>query len=123
MPAPAELEAVHARTTTGSTVETSRHPVPAESSPSEQEPPAAGWPIPSQAEIAIAGLVGLVVAGATGEPLYGATLAVVVLGWELIRRSMSRVSWSFGDGFLGYRADLGQARGIQEDDDVHWSWR
>ena len=40
-----------------------------------------------------------------------------------IRRIDRRVPFSFGEGFVGYRADLGWPRGVQEDDDVRWNWR
>jgi hypothetical protein len=29
---------------------------------------------------------------------------------------------SFGDGFLGYRSHTDWPRGVQEDDDLRWSW-
>jgi hypothetical protein len=45
-------------------------------------------------------------------------IAAVSIRW--INR---HVSFSFGQGFVGYRADLGWPRGIQEDDDVRWNWR
>ena len=117
-----ELEAVRARTTTGSTLDHAADLGAVQSERRDGRPPAADWPLPSQAEIAVAAFVGLAVAGATGEPAHGAAAAVVVLGWERIRRAIGRAPWSFGDGFLGYRADLGRARGVQEDDDFHWTW-
>ena len=48
------------------------------------------------------------------------SLGVVAIGIRWIDR---HVSFSFGEGFVGYRADLGWPRGIQEDDDVRWNWR
>jgi hypothetical protein len=37
------------------------------------------------------------------------------------RRIDRRVPFSFSE-LLGYRADLGWPRGVQEDDDVRWNW-
>ena len=48
------------------------------------------------------------------------SLGVAAVGIRWIDR---HVSFSFGEGFVGYRADLGWPRGIQEDDDVHWNWQ
>jgi hypothetical protein len=45
-----------------------------------------------------------------------------VVGGIVLRRLASRVSFSFGEGFLPYRSDLGWPRGVQEDDDFHWAW-
>jgi len=48
-----------------------------------------------------------------------------VLGFAVIglRWTDRHLPFSFGQGFIGYRADLGWPRGVQEDDDVHWNWR
>ena len=73
------------------------------------------------------------------RPIGWATLialpALVLLGWEaaiaigftgaLIRAVDGRVArsdLSFASGFLGYRAEPGWPRGVQEDDDVRWNW-
>jgi hypothetical protein len=40
-----------------------------------------------------------------------------------LRRIDRRISFSFGQGFLGYRADLGWPQGVQEDDDFRWNWK
>jgi hypothetical protein len=34
-----------------------------------------------------------------------------------------RIPFSFGQGFLGYRSDLGWPQGVQEDDDFRWNWK
>jgi hypothetical protein len=47
-------------------------------------------------------------------------LGAVVLH-ELHRRA-SRVTFSFGEGFLPYRTQTGWPQGVQEDDDVRWNW-
>jgi hypothetical protein len=33
-----------------------------------------------------------------------------------------RAGFSFADGIIGPRLALGWPRGVQEDDDVHWTW-
>lgn len=48
------------------------------------------------------------------------SLGIAAVGIRWIDR---HVSFSFGEGFVGYRADLGWPRGIQEDDDVRWNWQ
>jgi hypothetical protein len=53
-----------------------------------------------------------------------ALIAVGTLaGARIIRRIGQHVPFGFGDGFVAFRADLGWPHGIQEDDDVHWTWR
>ena len=47
--------------------------------------------------------------------LLGAATMVV------LRIVEGRTRLSFGQGFIGYRGD-GWPVGVQEDDDVHWSW-
>ena len=46
-------------------------------------------------------------------------LGLAAIGSQQLER---HVPFSFGQGFIGYRADLGWPRGVQEDDDVHWNW-
>ncbi len=76
---------------------------------------------------------------AFGAALAGTTLIVVaVAAWSgdvrvpllvllgaatmvVLRIVEGRTRLSFGQGFLGYRGD-GWPVGVQEDDDVHWSW-
>ena len=48
------------------------------------------------------------------------SIGIAAVGIRWIDR---QVSFSFGEGFVGYRADLGWPRGVQEDDDVRWNWR
>ena len=72
--------------------------------------------------------VGAAAAGAgasalTGDPRIGLALIGVVGLASLLRSADRRLPFSFGEGFVGYRADLGWPRGVQEDDDVHWAWR
>ena len=47
------------------------------------------------------------------------SLGLAAVGFRRIDR---RVPFSFGEGFIGYRSDLGWPQGVQEDDDVHWNW-
>ena len=52
--------------------------------------------------------------------LLGAVLAV--LGRE-IHRLAARADFTFGEGFLPYRADeTNWPRGVQEEDEVRWHW-
>jgi len=46
----------------------------------------------------------------------------LAIGW-LVRHTSHRAPFGFGDGFVAFHSDLGWPQGIQEDDDVHWSWR
>jgi hypothetical protein len=51
-------------------------------------------------------------------------LAVAAGAWLLqeIRVVVDMIPFSFGEGFVGYRGDQGWPQGVQEDDDVRWSW-
>jgi hypothetical protein len=74
-------------------------------------------------ELAIAVAVAIVssfVASDIRVAIVVGSLAFATVG---IRRIDRRLSFSFGEGFIGYRADLGWPRGVQEDDDVRWNWR
>jgi hypothetical protein len=46
-------------------------------------------------------------------------LAILAGALRILQR---RTGFSFGDGFVGPRLELGWPRGVQEDDDVHWTW-
>jgi hypothetical protein len=61
--------------------------------------------------------------------------ALAVFGWQLalmiaivaaamreLDGGLDEAARGFGDGFLPYRPDDGWPRGVQEDDDVRWSW-
>ena len=52
-------------------------------------------------------------------------ILVFALGFAVIglRWTDRHLPFPFGQGFIGYRADLGWPQGVQEDDDVHWNWR
>jgi hypothetical protein len=51
-------------------------------------------------------------------------LAVAIAVWLLleIQIVVDMIPFSFGEGFVGYRGDQGWPQGVQEDDDVRWSW-
>jgi hypothetical protein len=57
-----------------------------------------------------------------GDVRWGIAAAAVLVILIGLRRVSQRVTFSFGEGFLPYRSDLGWPSGIQEDDDFHWSW-
>jgi hypothetical protein len=68
----------------------------------------------------------LAIAAAASFVAADARVAIVIgsLGFAAvgIRRIDRSVPFSFGEGFVGYRADVGWPHGIQEDDDVRWNW-
>lgn len=68
-------------------------------------------------------VVGLVASAVSGDPRMGIVLVSMAAWAGLIRSADRRLPFSFGEGFVGYRADLGWPQGVQEDDDVHWTWR
>src|SRR4051795_2981700 len=49
----------------------------------------------------------------------GLAVVIFVATWIL----GGRVTFSFGQGVVGYRSDLGWPTGVQEDDDFRWNWR
>jgi hypothetical protein len=49
----------------------------------------------------------------------GLAVVIFVATWVL----GGRVTFSFGQGVVGYRSDLGWPTGVQEDDDLRWNWR
>jgi hypothetical protein len=67
--------------------------------------------------------VGIGAMAASGDPRVGLALGGIVGLAGLIRSADRRLPFSFGEGFVAYRADLGWPRGVQEDDDVRWSVR
>lgn len=46
-----------------------------------------------------------------------------LLAGGLVHRIARRAPFGFGAGFIAFRDDLGWPVGVQEDDEVHWSWR
>jgi hypothetical protein len=68
--------------------------------------------------VAVVALVGFF----SGEVLVSVMTGVAALGALALRRVAIRERFGFGDGFTPFRSDLGWPRGVQEDDDFHWSW-
>jgi hypothetical protein len=66
-------------------------------------------------------LTGLAVAMAVDwriGPLAGGAIAAA----RVLRAIDRRVSFSFGEGFISFRREMGWPTGVQEDDDLHWDW-
>ena len=61
-----------------------------------------------------------IVVGDARIGLGGALFVATIISVRFIDR---HVTFSFGAGFVGYRADMGWPHGVQEDDDFHWDWR
>jgi hypothetical protein len=73
------------------------------------------------ADVAPVATIG-VVAVASGELVAAVMSGVAVLGALVLRRLTIVERFGFGDGFTPFRSELGWPRGVQEDDDFHWSW-
>jgi hypothetical protein len=58
--------------------------------------------------------------GDAGNAFWSGFVAAFLVASQIIDR---HVSFSFGQGFVGYRPDMAWPQGVQEDDDVHWDWR
>jgi hypothetical protein len=69
--------------------------------------------------VAAAAVVWLL-SGDAGYAFWGGLVAVFVVAAQVIDWPSS---FSFGQGFVGYRPDPAWPHGVQEDDDVHWNWR
>jgi hypothetical protein len=48
--------------------------------------------------------------------------AVVAPALRELHRRASRATFSFGEGFIPYPAQLSWPKGVQEDDEVRWNW-
>jgi len=73
--------------------------------------------------IGLLGLVaGLVLAIVTHDVQWSAIGALSLVAGIALRRIANRVTFSFGEGVVAYKSDLGWPRGVQEDDDLRWSW-
>jgi hypothetical protein len=85
--------------------------------------PGVMWTAVAGRSLAVALVVGFAAGFALHDPRVG--LAVAVGAWLLqeIRVVVDMIPFSFGEGFIGYRGDQGWPQGVQEDDDVRWSWR
>ena len=86
-------------------------------------------PLPLAARVELERELAIAVAVAVASSFVAADVRVAIVVGSLafvavgIRRIDRRISFSFGEGFIGYRADLGWPHGVQEDDDVRWNWR
>src|SRR3954453_960894 len=73
--------------------------------------------------LAVAGTAALATLILSGDirAAVGGALAVVIFvaTWIL----GGRVTFSFGQGVVGYRGDMGWPTGVQEEDDFHWNGR
>jgi hypothetical protein len=70
----------------------------------------------------VAGFLVATAAVAQVDVRLGLTFSATVCAGVGVRWIDRHVTFSFGQGFIGYRGDLGWPRGVQEDDDVHWNW-
>jgi hypothetical protein len=80
------------------------------------------FPTPALGLVAVAVTLTLALVVVTGDVRLGVLAgasAVTAIG---LRRVSQRLTFSFGEGFVPYRSDLGWPSGVQEDDDFHWSW-
>ena len=79
--------------------------------------------VSSGRSVVIALLAGLV----AGVAMHDGRVAVVVGGgawlFQQLRVFDGMIPFSFGEGFIGYRGDPAWPQGVQEDDDLKWSWR
>ena len=86
------------------------------------ELPAVTWTASAGRSVGFALLVGFAAGFVLHDIRVG--LAAAVATWLLleIQVVVEMIPFSFGEGFLGYRSDQGWPQGVQEDDDVKWSW-
>ena len=85
-------------------------------------PPVAALRVGLELDLAVVAALAVAASFFAGDArvaVVAGSLGFLAVGYRRIDR---RVPFSFGEGFLGYRADLGWPRGVQEDDDVHWNW-
>src|SRR5690348_14336877 len=80
------------------------------------------WTASAGRSVAIAIFVGFAAGFALHDVRVG--LAAAIAAWLLleIQLVVEMIPFSFGEGFVGYRGDQGWPQGVQEDDDVKWSW-
>jgi hypothetical protein len=80
-------------------------------------------PVESPGRTVVIGAFVAAAAIASGDIGIGMAASVAV-GVVLAQRYFDRhVTFTFGEGFVGYRGDPAWPQGVQEDDDVHWSWK
>jgi len=89
-----------------------------ETEASERVVPEPGF-VPRRSDLELAGVVAVAISLAVGDIAVG-----VLCGAALALTTMfRRVPFSFAEGFLGYRPDMGWPHGVQEDDDFQWNWK
>ena len=85
------------------------------------------WSAPGSGRLAwllpAAAALGIGTSFASGDPRVGLVVGASIVFVPLLQAVDRRVSFSFGEGFVGYRSDMGWPRGVQEDDDFRWAWR
>jgi hypothetical protein len=74
---------------------------------------------PRRSDLEIAAFVAVAVSLVGGDLIVGVTCGALMATIAVFRR----LPFSFGQGFIGYRSDMGWPQGIQEDDDFHWQWQ
>jgi hypothetical protein len=59
---------------------------------------------------------------ATRDPALTILSGGAVYTARFLHAVAGNVRFGFGDGFLAFRSQMSWPRGVQEDDDFHWSW-
>ena len=68
----------------------------------------------------VAAAIVWLLSGDAGNAFWSGLIAAFLVASQVIDWPSS---FSFGQGFVGYRPDPAWPQGVQEDDDVHWNWR
>ena len=76
-----------------------------------------------RADLELAAAVSVTVTLLVSDLQLGLASGVFTCLVAALRRVERRIPFSFGQGFIGYRADLGWPQGVQEDDDFRWNWK
>ena len=90
---------------------------PADDRPAVMLPPLRAFIGPSAFALLVA--VPLLLLVTWQVALVGAAVAAAA---RELRGRANRMTFSFGEGFLPYRAQTGWPQGVREDDDVRWNW-
>lgn len=78
--------------------------------------------LPPRSAYLLAGFMVATAAVAQIDVRLGLTFGALACAGVGVRSIDRRVTFSFGEGFIGYRGDPVWPHGVQEDDDVHWNW-
>jgi hypothetical protein len=87
--------------------------------PAERTAPPEQWFAPRRSDFELAIFVAAAIILAAGD----IGLGVICGAFLVAAAAFRRLPFSFGEGFIGYRPDMGWPQGVQEDDDFHWSWK